>query len=310
MKPVRFNNNMSRSFHRFGLQIKKHSPEILVVAGVAGTVVSAVMACKATLKVNDILAETKENVTKIHDLVADESVTEEQYSKQDSISDLTKVYAKAGVELVKLYGPALAIGALSIGSILTSHNVMRKRNVALAAAYSAVDKGFKEYRNRVVDRFGRDLDRELRYNLKAKEIEETVVDEAGNEKTVKTTVIEGDPTVHSDYARFFDDGCKGWCKDSSVNLMTVKTNERYANELLQSRGYLFLNDVYDMFGIPRTKAGQIVGWVYDLKNPVGDNFVDFGIYDIHDERKRAFVNGYESVILLDFNVDGNILDLI
>ena len=93
-----------------------------------------------------------------------------------------------------------------------------------------------------------------------------------------------------------------------------------ANDLLKAKGYLFLNDVYDMLGIPRTKAGQIVGWTYDREtcesktvdengDPVGDGFIDFGIFNAKRPNRR-FVDGYESVILLDFNVEGNVLDLL
>ena len=92
--------------------------------------------------------------------------------------------------------------------------------------------------------------------------------------------------------------------------MFLFKQQNYANDTLKARGYLFLNEVYDMLGIPRTKAGQVVGWIYDEKHPIGDNFVDFGIVDVNNERSRAFMNGYERSIILDFNVDGNILDLI
>ena len=229
--------------------------------------------------------------------------------EEDSKKDLAIVYAQTGLKLVKLYAPSVILGALSITSILASNNILRKRNVALAAAYATVDKGFKEYRSRVVDRFGKELDRELKYNIKAKEIEETVIDEKGKEKTVKKTINVADPNEYSDYARFFDDGCTGWDKDPEYNLMFLKRQQQHANDMLQARGYLFLNDVYEMLGIPKTKAGQIVGWVYDEECPIGDNFVDFGIYDYDKEKCRDFVNGYERTILLDFNVDGNILDM-
>ena len=183
--------------------------------------------------------------------------------------------------------------------------------MALAAAYATVDKSFKDYRKRVVERFGEELDRELKYNIKAKEIEETVVDEKGKEKTVKKTVEVVDPNEYSEFARFFDDGCLGWTKNPETNLFYVKCQQNYANEKLKSQGYLFLNDVYDMFGIPRTKAGQIVGWIYDKDNVDGDNdnFVDFGIFNPKNGKARDFVNGHERVILMDFNVDGNIWDL-
>lgn len=310
MKNLAIVNSMTRNLHKVGFKFKKHSPEILVVAGVVGTVASAVMACKATLKVNDILEETKVEIEKVKTVVADETISEEKYSEQDAKKDLAIIYAHTGIKLVKLYGPSIILGTLSITGILASNNILRKRNIALAAAYKAIDTGFKEYRSRVVERFGEDLDKELRYNVKAKEIKEKVVDENGKEKTVKKTINVADPNFYSDYARCYDDGCKGWVKDSEYNLMFLKNTQSFMNEKLRAQGYLFLNDVYDALGIPRSKAGQVVGWIYDEKNPNGDNFVDFGIYDHYKEGSRDFVNGYERTIWLDFNVDGPILDLI
>ncbi|MBO5319039.1 MAG: hypothetical protein J6B01_04425 [Ruminococcus sp.] len=109
----------------------------------------------------------------------------------------------------------------------------------------------------------------------------------------------------SNYARIFDDGCVGWCKDPEYSLMFLKMQEQYANDILRAKGHIFLNDVYDLLGIPHSKAGQIVGWVYNEENPLGDNYVDFGINQNED-----FVNGLSNVAMLDFNVDGNILDRI
>lgn len=309
MKKTELMTTVSSSFNKMGFKLKKHSPEILVVAGVIGTVASAVMACKATTKVSGILEKTKEDIDSIHDCVANESLAEE-YTSEDAKKDLAIVYIQTGVKLTKLYAPAIGLGVLSLGSILASNNILRQRNVALAAAYATVDKGFKEYRNRVVERFGEEVERELRHNIKAKKIEKIVIDENGKEKKVKETVqVASDPNNYSDYARFFDDGCTGWEKDSEYNLMFLRAQQQYANDKLMANGRLFLNEVYDMLGIPRTKAGQVVGWVYNTENPVGDNYVDFGMYDVHREKVRNFVNGYERTILLDFNVDGNIWDL-
>lgn len=309
MKNLAIVNKMNSVFHKTGFQLKKHSPEILVVAGVIGTVASAVMACKATTKLNDILENTKEQVDKIHEVAADGTYAD-QYTQEDTNKDLTIVYTQTAVKVAKMYAPAVILGALSITSILASNNILRKRNLALGAAYATIDKSFKEYRNRVVERFGKEVDRELKYNITKEKIEEVVTDpETGKEKKVKKTVDVSNLDGYSEYARFFDDGCAGWEKDSEMNLMFLRAQQQYANDLLVSRGYLFLNEVYRMLGIHETKAGQIVGWIYDPKHPVGDNYVDFGIYDINKPKARDFVNGYERVILLDFNVDGNILDL-
>lgn len=311
MKNFEIMNTVTRNLNRVGFQLKKHSPEILIVTGIVGVVTSAVMACKATTKINDILEDTKTQVEKVHTVLEDDSIPEETYSEEDSKKDLAIIYAKAGLSFVKLYGPSILLGAVSIASIITSNNILRKRNIALAAAYTVVDTGFKEYRGRVIERFGEELDKELKYNIKAENVKETFIDEDGSEKTVDKTVEMTDPhACYSNYARFYDDGCKGWTKDPELNLVFLKQMQQYANDRLRARGHLFLNEVYDMLGIPHSSAGQIVGWIYDEDNPNGDNYVDFGIYDTYKEKSRDFVNGYERVILLDFNVDGIIYNLI
>ena len=306
MKVTDVISGAKRSLIKAGFQVKKHSPEILVVVGVAGVVTSTVMACKATTKAGDILEEHKNQMNAIDQVV---KMDRNDYTEEDHKKDTTIVYTQTAIKFVKLYSPSIMIGVLSLGCIIYSHNILTKRNAALAAAYATVDRGFKEYRGRVVERFGKELDHELRYNIKAQEFEKTEVDKKGNEKVVKETVNVADPNLYSDYARFFDDGCNGWSKDPEQNLTFLKCQQAYANEKLKANGYLFLNDVYKMLGIPATKAGQIVGWIYDEKNPIGDNFVDFGLYDMNKPVVRDFVNGYERTILLDFNVDGNILEM-
>lgn len=300
-------NKVSRTFHRTAFKFKKHSPEILVVSGVVGVVGATVMACKATLKVNEIKEEALENLDKIHE-AGEKGMTQagEVYTEEDVKKETAIVYVQTAYKYVKLYGPALVVGGLSITAILAGHNMTRKRNVALAAAYTALETSFKDYRGRVVERFGEALDKELRYNIKTKEIERVVKNEDGTETIVKEDIEIADINLYSEYAKFFDDGCNGWTKDPEYNLMFLRQQQRYANDRLQRQGYLFLNDVYEMLGIPRSPAGQIVGWLYDEKNPLGDNCVEFGIYDMHKPGCRNFVNGYERTILLDFNVDGEI----
>lgn len=307
MKNSKFMASASLALNKARFQCKQHSPEILVAVGIVGTVVSTVLACKATTKVSEILDTTKKDIDSVHK-ATDNKELAEAYTKDDAKKDLAIIYAQTGVKLVKLYGPAFAVGMASVTSILASHKIMRERNVALAAAYATIDKGFKDYRSRVVDRFGEQVDRELKYNIKAKKFEETVVDEeTGKEKKVKSMVAVSDgPNPESDYARIFDKSCEGWEPESDYNLMFLRAQQSYANDLLKSRGHVFLNEVYDMLGIKRTTAGQIVGWKYDPKNSDVDNFVDFGI----SEMNRETESGYERVILLDFNVDGAIAESI
>ena len=63
-----------------------------------------------------------------------------------------------------------------------------------------------------------------------------------------------------------------------------------------------------MLGFPKIKECQAAGWIYDEEHPIGDNRVDFGVYDITKANVKDFINGYDRSIMLDFNIDGNIID--
>lgn len=282
------------------MKLKKHSPEILVVAGIAGTVVSAVLACKATTKVAEILDETKGTLDTIHEGMETGAINGQEYTTEDGKKDTVVVYAQTGMKLAKLYGPAIILGALSITSILASNNILRKRNVALGAAYAAIDKSFKEYRGRVIERFGEQVDTELKYGIKAKKFEEIEVDpETGKEKKVKKTVMVADPNLQSDYAVYFDSKSRNYETNPDYNRMFLKAQQAFANDKLQTRGHLFLNEVLDDLDLPRTPAGQIVGWTKD--GP--DGYVNFRIVEVERETEDG---RHEPALLLDFNVEGNI----
>lgn len=282
------------------MKLKKHSPEILVVAGIAGTVVSAVLACKATTKVAEILDETKGTLDIIHDGMETGAINGHEYTNEDGKKDTVEVYAQTGMKLAKLYGPAIILGTLSITSILASNNILRKRNVALGAAYAAIDKSFKEYRGRVIERFGEQVDTELKYGIKAKKFEEIEVDpETGKEKKVKKTVMVADPNFQSDYAVYFDSKSRNYETNPDYNRMFLKAQQAFANDKLQTRGHLFLNEVLDDLDLPRTPAGQIVGWTKD--GP--DGYVNFRIVEVERETEDG---RHEPTLLLDFNVEGNI----
>lgn len=308
-------NNMILSsikapINKAGFLLKQHSPEIMIVTGIVGIIFSTVKACQATTKLAPILDDAKDDIEKIHECHGDkETPRVEGYSDEDFKKDLMSTYVRTGLKVAKLYAPAAAIGAASIGCILGSHNIMKGRNAVLASTLASLGKDFKDYRARVIDKYGDDAEKELRYNIKEEEVEELVTDDKGKEKKVKkkVKVIDDSVVQQSPYAKFFDECSREWKKDSDYNLIFLNAQQNYANQKLVADGFLFLNDVYEMLDIPKTKAGQKVGWIYDKKNPIGDNYVDFGIYS-SDVAKRRFVNGYERSILLDFNVDGDILD--
>ena len=316
---------ISRSTGRVGLKISKASPQIGLVIGTVAVIGGVVGACRATTKLSQITDKTKKDLDDIHGSIEhpeEYNLSEGEYTEKDARNDLFITYSKATVEIVKLYALPAASIALGLGCFYGSHHIMSTRNAALAAAYASVDKSFKQYRDRVISRFGKEMDKELRYDMKAETFEKKTVDAKGKEKVEKETVevVSPNPCDYSEYARFFDSSCKEWEDNAEYNLAFLKGMQARANDLLKVKGHLFLNEVYEMLGIQPTKAGQIVGWTYDKDTTesrtvdengevIGDGFVDFGIFESR-RANRAFVNGYEPVILLDFNVEGNVLDLI
>ena len=286
---------ISRGVARQGLMAQKNSPTLLFGAGVAGMITSTVLACRATLKVDEILQETQQELEKVNGA----KLMHRAYAEEHHRRDVTVIYTRSIVKIGRLYTPSVAVGVISVACLTKSHQILEERNLALAAAYAAVDKAFIEYRSRVVDKYGEDQDREFRYAIEEVEL----VDERGKVETVRRVNTDVAPSM---YARFFDEYSGVWSKDPEYNLVFLQCQQKYANDMLRARGHLFLNEVYDTLGLSRTKAGSVVGWIMSLN---GDNHVDFGIFD-NNQNARDFVNGREGAILLDFNVDGVIFDKI
>lgn len=263
---------------------QKHGPAILFGAGVIGVIATVVLACKATLKVEEVLDEYTDAL-----------------EGAEGQREQAGVYFRAAGTLAKMYAPAVIVGAASIAALTGAHVVLSRRNVALTAAYAALDKGFREYRKRVVDAYGEDKDRELRHGSQIK----TIVEETETGPVTKevTQIGVGDPSI---YAKWFDDSCSAWQRQPEYNRLFLKCQQNFANDLLKARGHLFLNEVYEMLGMKHTQPGSVVGWI--MGN--GDGYVDFGIFNPHSHDTRDFINGWADRVLLDFNVDGVIWDKI
>lgn len=287
---------IGRKIAHSALLIQKSSPGVLFGTGVVGMVGSTVLACRATLKLETVMEEAKGKLNTAHTL------QHSDYSEKDRQRDVSLIYFQTGVKITKLYAPAVIVGGISIAALTKSHNILTTRNAALTAAYTALEKGFNEYRTRVVAKYGEEVDRDLRYGTR--EIE--TIDPKTNKKKKVKRVSLNEPSI---YARFFDQNSLSWNREPEYNLIFLQCQQNYANDLLHSRGHVFLNEVYDMLGIPRSKAGSVVGW---LLTPEGqtDNHISFGVFDGETQKARDFVNGFEGAILLDFNVDGLIWDKI
>lgn len=283
--------NLKPMFNKALIKAKKGAPTALIVAGTIGVGVSVIEFCKATLKAKPTIDNFEKKKAEI---------------KKDDTKEMVSVCKNEAVELTKFYWKPTLILVASVGCIGGSHYLSKKRIAEVGALAATTASMFKEYRANVIEKYGEDVDKEMRFGIKKVKPKKGEEDTKTFELTEKTKLgIDG----YSDYARFFDETSIYWEKDPDYCLTFLKSIENNANEKLKADGMLFLNDVYEALGLPKSKAGQVVGWVYDEKNPIGDNYVDFGLYNVKNSSARNFVNGIENVVLLDFNVDGDIFKL-
>lgn len=281
---------------RNALLLQKSSPTILFGAGVVGVVGGTVLACRATLKMNAVLDEASTTMNQVR------SFEHDNYTEKDREHDLTLVRFKTGGQIVRLYAPAIIVMGFSIAALTSSHRILTNRNTALVAAYTTLDEAFQRYRGRVIEKYGEEQDRNFRFDTEQVQL----VDPETKKKTAVTRIGPGEI---SGYARFFDQFCPSWSKDPEVNLFFLKCQQNYMNDLLMTRGHVFLNEVYDRLGMDRSKAGAVVGWILS-DNGSTDNYISFGVFEGQSENSRDFVNGREGAVLCDFNVDGIIFDKI
>lgn len=294
---------VANKFGRQLLHLKKNSPQIAFVGGVAAGLTSTVLACRATLKLSDVLGQAEELKEKAEFLYQEGE--NEEYPPKAYEKDLTVIKVKTILNVTKLYAPSAGLAMLSVALLTGSHVTLNRRNASLTAAYASVDQAFEKYRAKVVEKLGAEADRDFRYDTEV--VTETVEGDDGKKKSVKSTRVDSTKTP-SKYARFFDELCNDWKSNPEYNRAFLHCQQTYANDMLRARGHVFLNEVYDALGLPRSKEGAVVGWVLDGN---GDGFVDFGIFDdLTNPAVRDFVNGREYSILLDFNVDGVIYDKI
>ena len=296
-------NKFKIMMSRAGLKIKKHSPTILTISGVIGLTAAGVLACVQSRKVDQIIEKHKNRLEDIQDC-KDEII--EECGEVAYRGSIVKAYANTALDFTKLYGIPLLLASASITAILCGHNVISKRHAALSTAYNSLNTAFNSYRERVRKDVG--ADKEMEYYTGKQILREKNETDRSEERVIKDLTGDIGKDGYSPYARFFDETSDRWTKDPLFNKNTIIGVQNWANTLLMTRGHVFLNEVYEALGFKHTAAGAVVGW-YLSNDGSTDNKVDFGLY--HDaEGCRAFINEIERNVLLDFNVDGVIYDLL
>lgn len=307
-----------RKSHRLGFLARKNSPELLVVAGFATAAASIIFAIKSTTKLDEVVKPTSEKIKVVREKMNDDSkLASGEYSIMAGRKELTALYSKTAWNVTKLYSPSILLFSLSVTSILGSHKIMRGRNVALAAAYTTLENGYKNYRDRVRDKIGEKAEREIFRNIYTEEIETTEVDKKGNEKDVLKKVKHPHLDPDSDFVYLFDPSNPEWDKSGRLNIEFLLGKEKYLNQKLVSQGYLFLYEVYrelgvepGMIGEKKLQASKILGWIYDPSDDTRDNYVSFGLADKEGnltEESMEMIRSGERNVWLEFNPDGDIL---
>lgn len=309
MKKTELATKASRIITKSKMGLKKHSPEILTAAGIITGIAAAVIACKQTVKATEIIQNAQKNLSDIEEVKNLVENGEATYTDEDEANDRKTVAIQTTVDIMKTYALPVGLGLFSITCILASNHILKKRNAALAAAFSALSTDFTNYRKRVIEKYGKETDFMLKNGLEKQLVAHQIVDpETGEVKETKEEVLTYEGDKLSQYARVFDEvGSTQWTPSADHNRAFLLMEQNYFNERIRTRGYIFLNEVYERLGFRPTKAGSVVGWVYQNADYEG---IDFGIFTAHTQKAAEFLEGTEPSIILDFNVQGDILSLV
>lgn len=298
-----------QGFNSIGYHIKRKSPEILMTCGIGAVVWASVDACKRTLKMPEIIERHENCLEEIKTHTNEDGETVDTTKGTITVAEATtQVQAHFCIEAAKLYALPVTVGALGIGMIVGSHCILSNRYTKAVSAYVALSETFKGYRQRTKDRVGAEIERKIRYGITDEETEEEVVNEKGKKKTVKKTVEVVDPeTMMDDFTAFFTSFTTNeWSGSMLTNRTKINQVAKWATERLEREKRLFINDVLRDLGLPTRASGQFVGWVYDEKNPIGDNYVNINIEE--STFKNPKTGQLEPGFILEFNADGNVIE--
>lgn len=273
------------------LGAKRNAPELLLGLGLVTGTASIVLTGKASVKAKALTDGVQNKKLQLSGQFEVDCLTEEEFK-----NELRSVYIKYALDLAKEYAVPVSLYAATVASVFASYKIQKNRQIALSTALAACTTAYTTLLGKL--KMGAEHGLTAKEVIDGCEVIQNGVDENGEPIYEKS---QGEPVNDSLYKVRFDNYSTCWEKDKFQNESTLRSEECWANDRLRLQGYLFLNDVYDRLGLPRTKAGQIVGWI---KGSNGDGFVDFGIVDAETYADVRFdYNAFD----LEFNVDGDIL---
>ncbi len=300
-------------------KVKFRSPELLIGAGVVGLVGAAVVAVRRGVRWH---SAAKAEI--VHDLeTIKKAEVSPQYTREDKVQDYARVIGKGVWSFTQIYGPSVAAGVASVVSILAGTGVLKGRLAAMTSAAATAQAALERYRSRVREKLGEDADYEFAYEVSAKKAK--IKHEDGIKESLVTYHLvpsSGEWMAASPYSRLWDENAMEWCANRDIQFLTLRSLENHFNRELDVRGVVFLNDVYKALGLPMSKDAALVGWIKDYTKPKmaklaaelgrvpGDGVISFGVFENESPSARAYLAGDNNRVVLDFNVDGVIYDLI
>lgn len=300
-------------------KVKFRSPELLIGAGVVGLVGAAVVAVRRGVRWHSAamaeIGHDLETIKKAEGLP--------QYTREDRVRDYAQVIGKGVWSFTQIYGPSVAVGVASVVSILAGTGILKGRLAAMTSAAATAQAALERYRSRVREKLGEDADYEFAYEVSSKKAK--IKHEDGTKESLVTYHLvpsSGEWMAASPYSRLWDENAMEWCANRDIQFLTLRSLENHFNQELNARGVVFLNDVYKALGLPMSKDAALVGWIKNYEKPKmaqlaaelgrvpGDGVISFGVFENESPSARAYLAGDDNRVVLDFNVDGVIYDLI
>lgn len=301
-----------KAIAKTGLDFAKiHAPELLLGGGIISFGVALYAAGKGTINALST--------------IEDHNIEREELGSEDvSVKEVVALYSHTGLELAKDYAPAAGFATLSLTCFCASYGILKKRYVALGAAYTALNESFMLYRKRVIEDKGEDQDMYYLTGVKPRSI--TVANENGEKEKKKVLPELPDGTIASPYVfkfgKYKENGERNlqWQDNAILNMSYVMGHQDYLNDQLYARcmfdkenrvikrGAVMLNEMRDLLGEDATSQGSVVGNRFGNGEPGCNGYIDF----------RA-IEGYEidpntgkeiPYILINPNIDGLIFDLL
>lgn len=224
--------DISQMLKHAGVVLQRNSPVILTGVAVSGTISTAVLTAKATIQAADEIHQCA-----IEDLGNDRRpIGVYEAVNHYSLKDKAKM-------TWKFYIAPVAVGTGTVAAVIALNTVHSRRNAALVGAYTVLEKGFTEYKDKVVETVGEKKEQAVRDSVAQDQVTK-------NPPSREIVIAEGKVLFYESLTgRYFE---------STVE--TVRRAQNDINQQILFENYASKNDWFSELGIPRTADGDDFGW--------------------------------------------------